>query len=478
VVDAAGGARRERRDTGLLRAFGAIAVVLIGVYPVLPELWRGIVQLALAIGAAGCVTFGRRRVERRQRRPWTLLVCALVLFVGVNVLMLFPEGHDASLLVDAVGNGLVLAAALSVVVRRGVSDLGGIIDAAVIAFAAGSVLWGVLPHRVSTDTGFPAQVDLFVVVFALTGVLGALMRLVRDADGHVPALIWLLVSIALAIAGNVLGAVGGTPPAATISQMLFMGAFTAVGLFGLDPAGPGLASAQQASQPERLSPARLAFLGVALAVIPGVIGIRELMHGRTSGLLLLVQGVLISALVMVRIGLLATQRAQAERALAHEATHDPLTHLANRREFVDRLRAEVALGTPCVLLFCDLDDFKGINDRYGHDAGDRLLVEVARRLDGCVGRRHVVSRFGGDEFVILLVGASMADAEVIRSCVVTELTRAYDQVDGATVGVSIGVMSAESGRDPDQLIRSADHAMYREKAARRSQVRWRTDDVD
>jgi diguanylate cyclase (GGDEF)-like protein len=171
---------------------------------------------------------------------------------------------------------------------------------------------------------------------------------------------------------------------------------------------------------------------------------------------------------MLRIGILAAQRARAERALAHQATHDPLTQLPNRRELVRRLGDELSRGTRTALLFCDLDDFKSINDRYGHDAGDQLLIDVAHRLRSCVDRPHTVSRFGGDEFVILLVDVSRTEAETVGHCVTTALNRPFEPIGGAGIVISVGIAYGDGIRDPEQLIKSADDAMYKAKAAHRT----------
>jgi diguanylate cyclase (GGDEF)-like protein len=174
---------------------------------------------------------------------------------------------------------------------------------------------------------------------------------------------------------------------------------------------------------------------------------------------------------MVRIGRLSAERAAAERALQHQAKHDSLTGLPNRREFVDQLTADLQrppltrIGP--VVLFCDLDGFKGINDRYGHVAGDELLSEVARRLHGCVRENDVVSRFGGDEFLLLCRDASRADAaELCRR--ISEALSVPIVLDGepVVIGASIGMVSAGDEVDAERVIHRADALMYAAKQQR------------
>jgi diguanylate cyclase (GGDEF)-like protein len=209
----------------------------------------------------------------------------------------------------------------------------------------------------------------------------------------------------------------------------------------------------------------LTFLGVAVAAIPVVTGIRVLLGGDVDGLLLTVGGALVATLVMFRIGLLAAERVRAERALAYQAAHDPLTHLLNRRAFIGRLGREMARGTDSVILFIDLDDFKAINDRFGHAAGDKVLVEVGQRLRRCVGDTDAVSRFGGDEFLILLTNATRADGDAACECIAAALSRPIDLAEGVPVDMSIGVVVATGEVSPEEVIMRADRAMYHAKAS-------------
>ena len=166
-----------------------------------------------------------------------------------------------------------------------------------------------------------------------------------------------------------------------------------------------------------------------------------------------------------------TDRKRLEAQLLHDALHDPLTGLANRVLFRDHLERALARRrrsrTGVALLFLDLDDFKDVNDSFGHAAGDRVLVEVARRLSETVRAEDVVARQGGDEFTVLLVSVrGPAEAAASAERLIEALARPIDLGDEAIgIGVSIGVaMAARAGPVADDLLAHADAAMYAAKA--------------
>jgi diguanylate cyclase (GGDEF)-like protein len=162
----------------------------------------------------------------------------------------------------------------------------------------------------------------------------------------------------------------------------------------------------------------------------------------------------------------AIERARGEQQLAHRALHDALTGLPNRVLFLDRLGYALAQNereqSAAGIFFLDLDGFKGVNDRLGHLAGDALLRSIAGRLLGWVRPGDTVSRFGGDEFTVLVREvAGVEEAETIAERL-TEAVREPVTVEGEEISLtpSIGVALGRSGDRPEELIERADQAMY------------------
>jgi diguanylate cyclase (GGDEF)-like protein/PAS domain S-box-containing protein len=168
-----------------------------------------------------------------------------------------------------------------------------------------------------------------------------------------------------------------------------------------------------------------------------------------------------------------TQRRQFQDQLAFSATHDPLTGLSTRDDFVHGARERIARARPgasVALLFCDLDRFKAVNDTFGHAAGDEVLIEAARRLRSRLRAGDLLGRIGGDEFTVCL--ANLADptvaeriADDLRAAVSAPFT--LTSGDQASIGVSIGVSVVTDARqDADAVLQEADQAMYSEKHGR------------
>lgn len=160
-----------------------------------------------------------------------------------------------------------------------------------------------------------------------------------------------------------------------------------------------------------------------------------------------------------------TEQRQLSAQLREQADHDGLTGLCNRRHFVEQLTEQMSYaqryGRPGVLLMLDLDDFKLVNDSYGHPAGDRVLCDVGEILTARVRETDVVARIGGDEFAVLLRETSEAEGDHVAASLVAAIKGKPDP----GVGASIGLASFDGGdtRTPDELLIAADVALYEAK---------------
>ncbi len=166
-----------------------------------------------------------------------------------------------------------------------------------------------------------------------------------------------------------------------------------------------------------------------------------------------------------------------EERMSELACHDPLTSLVNRRFFAEKARDCVAnalrSGFPLAVIFIDLDDFKAVNDEYGHNIGDQVLIEVAGRLKHRLRQSDVIARFGGDEFVVLLSDKEAAHgATQVADSLIKELSKPYLLNDltiniGASIGISFMPCNSE---DLNTMLIAADKALYAAKQAGRG--RW------
>ncbi len=179
-----------------------------------------------------------------------------------------------------------------------------------------------------------------------------------------------------------------------------------------------------------------------------------------------------------------TERKRAEDEIHHLAYYDTLSQLPNRRLLLDRLRQAVATSsrnhTGGALLFIDLDNFKTLNDTKGHGVGDLLLIDVAKRLQACVREGDTLSRFGGDEFVLLLEGLSeeraqaAVQAQGVGEKVLQELNRPYNLAgnefhSSSSMGITL---FADFQQNLDELLKQADTAMYEAKKSGRNTLRF------
>lgn len=185
----------------------------------------------------------------------------------------------------------------------------------------------------------------------------------------------------------------------------------------------------------------------------------------TSLLVLLALVFLLESFMLV---IASDEQAAARRAetLSHAATHDPLTGLLNRAGFANACDSAAATGGEHMLLFCDLDRFKAVNDTGGHETGDALLQSVAHAMRSAVRTRDVVARIGGDEFAVLLNDCSIDAARMVAQSLITSVMGATVITPDGTFSVGVSVGLAAFGPDGvEAALREADAASYAAKRA-------------
>ncbi|HEX2765635.1 MAG TPA: EAL domain-containing protein [Candidatus Limnocylindria bacterium] len=458
------------------------ALVVIG-YFFLPTSLQDLVYQVPGMFAVLAVIAGVRMHRPGRIGPWLALAFGLLLTtIGdwtwvvldrVYGIQPFPSVADAFYLL-----GLTLTAAAIVwLVRPRIpdGDRAGLIDALIVTVGFGLLTWIFLlePIVLDTETGLAETVVSMAYPLIDVFIIGVLARIALAPGERSPALRYLLVALATIFVTDVAYALllmvdgyatGNLTDAGWMMTSLLYAAAA------LHPSMRSLGTPAPASE-VTFGPMRVALLAVASLVPPVVLVVQwgtglpidVPIIAATSGMLFLL---VISRLAGVVDDLRANlrHRQELESELKHQATTDPLTGLANRSLFADRLAHALARrDQPVAVLFLDLDDFKTINDTHGHQAGDELLVAVARTLTNGVRPEDTVARLGGDEFAVLIEhDASHGVARQIADRLIGRLRRPV-RVAGRkrTVGASIGISVGLSGRDtPEQLMSEADIAMY------------------
>ena len=365
-------------------------------------------------------------------------------------LAIYPTGHAGRSHTRLVLDGIIVAAALFqiswVMVIQDVYDAGG-------------------------DSRFAVGLSLAYPVGDLAVITVAVLVLTRARRGQRRTLRLLTVgAIAMALADSafVYQTAHDTYRGGSIVDVGWIAGMLAIGVAGLLTYGESHSEVPSVSVPSRTS-LWLPYVPVALAF--AVCAPSELrMHGMSP---LVITSMLLIVAVLARQFIVVSENRRLLEVVADQALRDPLTGLANRALFNDRLTHAMQLherdNQAVAVLSLDLDDFKLVNDSLGHPAGDALLVLVGERLLGCVRTGDTVARLGGDEFAVLMEGRA-EDSRVVANRVM----RAFDQmflVDGHDLllrpSVGLAVVSAgDAEASADTLMKQADVAMYSAKRSR------------
>ncbi|MEV0718388.1 diguanylate cyclase [Asanoa sp. NPDC050611] len=504
MSDAASLASFARRDRAMRWAVGVgvgwlvVFVVLLVVAQVHPSTavvdLPYLVPIVAAVGlsaVAALVTRGRTRVA------WILLAVSNALWLTGEVIWVYytyvlQRGPPVVSIADYFYLASYIAAIPAILVGIGSSGhlrhIRGLLDAGLLALGLGTIGWQVaispsLPQA-------PRVADIVAFAYPLFGVaLVTLLAAVGLAGRHRLPVWAMLVGAGFAVAGITDSVYAYTIAAQNIdSNWINIGWQIEAVLFGL-----GAVAAIRRPEPEARERARSRDLTAVPLVIAALAAVGLLVADRldqgpiTGGtlaiLLALFAGLLSRQLLIIRDRTrLATQLRAALREQERLAITDGLTGVYNRRFFQEMLRIEAERAdraeTPLSLVLLDLDEFKKVNDGYGHPAGDTVLAQIADRIRGSVRASDIVARYGGEEFGCLLPG--------VNEEVAIEIAEQIRQAIGRTeVGVgqgrsvrltsSLGVATAGTRdshplTDPDGLVNEADAALYRAKATGRNRV--------
>lgn len=418
-----------------------------------------------------------RRKSLVDRVAAGLLCGSLVMFNLANLvwsyylLVLDRDAHGSIAdLFFMLGWGLLLAYAL-VLLRQRRGHLGGILDGAVLTTSVGATVLMVVLVPGLSDDGLPVAAQAVALGNLLLGLmtLGAVLGVATGMAGREPALVWGVAGLASAVVGSgavTAAAAGGTEGLGPWINSALLSAYTACTMSLLTGRGPNVPSFE--GVPERLRRGRLALTGAAM-VTPPLVALARPTVGSADAALVAVSTVLLVPLVLARLSGLVSDRERAERALAHRASHDPLTGLANRTLLLDHLQDALPGSRPgssrvLFLAFLDLNGFKTVNDTLGHAAGDRMLQSIAAMLSACVRDTDLVARHGGDEFIVLCPDLPQDDVPGLA----VRLTEACDtSMGGVQVTTSIGLLTTDDpSSTPEQLLHEADQRMYAHKQRR------------
>ena len=344
--------------------------------------------------------------------------------------------------------------------------LAAIIPAVVLAFA-----WLPLADAIGRWSSHEVQQSWRTAVFLVVDVLAVtiIARLAVTFRGKPVAYQLLLGAAGCLLGAHVSRAVGGITglvPAPIGSHTLLIVGFA---LFGAAALHPSLRRTDARTRVVMLGRWHVALLMLAVMVGPAYAVIRYADRGSWVLIVAVVPAV-VSLLVVSHLSRMISERQRLE----FTAMHDALTGLPNRMHFHDRLALLLGRNDDGVaVLYVDLDRFKAVNDTYGHDAGDELLREVARRLRDCVRDGDLVARLSGDEFAVLLAGGTdRGRAAAVSDRMLARFADTFRVGDHSlAVSPSIGVaLYPEHGRDVEELLRNADSAMYTAKASGRNTV--------
>lgn len=441
---------------------------------------RVVTYCALSASAAPALFYGIAQHKPSARLPWLMIAASQIIYavadtsfyiahVLLNITIypfvadLFYIGHYPFIL-----TGIVLLIRHRIPRR----DLPSMLDAAVLAVVAALLCWLYLIQP-QVHTGMPPAatlVSLSYPVFDLA-LLAVAIRLVLGAGRRPQAFFLLSGNLAALVAADSLYALqqlNGSYDAGNFLDALWLAGNISLGAAGLHPTMTKLTEPARARELS-LGPLRIIALTSAALVAPTILVVQ---HARSSEDDILVIAAACAILFLLTIARLIVVVSEQRRL----AVTDVLTGLHTRRHFETHLSQAITRAgrsrRGLTLLIIDIDHFKSINDSYGHPAGDRVLVEIARRLREVRRDGDTLARYGGEEFALLATcteeTAARDIAERVRN-VVARHPIAAEQDTWVPVTVSVGA-AHHTDESPEQLVAVADRALYSAKAHGRDRI--------
>ena len=465
--------------------FAIVVALMTAVYFVLPSTEiQDIAYQVPGMLAVAAIFVGIWLHRPTDARPWVALGVGLALstlgdwtFVLLDRLGIepFPSVADVFYL-----GGMIIVVLAIVWLGRGrfpSGDRASLLDALIVAVGVGMLSWVFFMAPIVADETASILEIFMALAYPLLDILmlGVLVRLVLTPGAQPMSLRLIIAAIVLFLASDfpyaILALLDTYSTGNVVDAGWQLGA-AAWGAAALHPTMTRIAEpVTDKSGAGAFSVWRLALLAGASLMGPAVLVIQWLNGERIDVPVVAAGCVTLFLLVILRldgvVGSLRTtlnERAVLEKELEHRALHDPLTGLANRVLFHDRLSHALSRRQGSVaVMFLDLDDFKTVNDAYGHAAGDKVLRTVADALRGATRDEDTVARLGGDEFAVLLADSpdryesSLVAGRLLAAVQVPVHLAGYQHTVGVSIGISMGAGGEASA---ESLMRDADIAMY------------------
>jgi diguanylate cyclase (GGDEF)-like protein len=459
-----------------------VGVLAMAVYFLLPSAVAQNVCLAVVeASAVAAIVAGIRMYRPVHPLPWCLFAFGIGLVLVGDIVWAgytlrvgppYPSVADVFYLLGV----LVFLVGLLLVGGWGLSKhAASLIDLLIVATGVAMLSWVlVLQPRFDPGSSLPLEPLLLVVYLLLYVVmLAVVVRPLFVPAKRVPALYLICAAPAILVASEAAygSLASGDYEAYVAGSPVYVGQLFFLALLGTAALHPSMAPLTEPAPPApaELTWWRLTILSGALTMAPVLAALQAALGQPVNSLLIAGSSAVLFVLVTVRMAGMIAERKTLERRLQFQASHDPVTGLPNRSLFTDRFDAALSRsarrGSNVAILFVDLDDFKRVNDSWGHEAGDRVLVAVARRLRACLRPSDTAARMGGDEFAILLEDLEDCGGAVrVAKRILEELRAPVPLGDSdALVGASIGIALDDARARIGDLLRKADVALYRAK---------------